>query len=362
MAGRFGRIPLDRIIGEWEDGHPINPRRLAGQVAALLRTLAPAEHPIHETYASAILSAAPGGCAVTHGALADFFDNASSGRPVATIATTAGPIPAAAVLIWRQWFHTLAEEAAQRAAMSAGFAIPANDSAGLAAVANGSPVARQADQPSPPSGNEPGYLKMRQAQQRREGERSAAEQLDAALIRAQRLEAENSSLVGRLALSESDLAVERQARGRERAARLAADERAEAVEAALAAVEARAEAAEAALATAPLRVAEDFTDLERSLSKAAAWFRNNAGQQRKATPSTVLLVVAGLLELLLDRRRPTYNQGSAADAIAKKGWRGAGKRQVNGVFSQAKEAAMDARAEATAKAVDVQDSNNSSND
>ncbi|WP_157718968.1 hypothetical protein [Geopseudomonas guangdongensis] len=132
MTARFGRIQLDRITSEWEEGHPINPRLLAGEVAALLRTLAPADHPIHETYASAILSATPGGCVVTYSALADYFESASAGRPAATITTSAGPVPGAAVLIWRQWLHTLAEEATKRATLVAGFAIPANDSPGAA--------------------------------------------------------------------------------------------------------------------------------------------------------------------------------------------------------------------------------------
>lgn len=191
MSARFGRIPLDRITTEWEDGHPINPRLMAGEVATLLRELAPADRPILETYASTILSAAPSGqAAITHGALAEFFDSASLGKPAETITTGAGPVPAGAVLIWRQWINWLADQATKRAAVMAGFAMPANDSASLAAVANGSPVARQADQSPPPSGSEPGYLKMRQAQQRKEGERSAAEQLDAERIARQRVEQE----------------------------------------------------------------------------------------------------------------------------------------------------------------------------
>ena len=92
------------------------------------------------------------------------------------------------MLIWRQWINTLAEEATKRAALVAGFAMPANDSHSVAAVANASPVARQVDQPPPPSGSEPGYQKMRQDQQRREGERSAAEQLEAERIARQRAE------------------------------------------------------------------------------------------------------------------------------------------------------------------------------
>ena len=198
MAGRFGRIPLDTIIAEWEDGHPINPRMLAGEVAVLLRSLAPTDRPILEAYASAILTAAPGGCTVTHGALADYFDSASLGKPAATISTSAGPFPVAAVLIWRQWINTLADQATKSAAFVAGLALPANDSTSAAAVANGLPAARQIGQPLPPSGSEPGYQKMRQAQQRREGERSAAEQLDAEKAARQRAELLANELRARL--------------------------------------------------------------------------------------------------------------------------------------------------------------------
>jgi len=179
MTARFGRIPLDRITAEWEDGHPINPRLLAGEVAALLRKEVPADRPIFETCVSAILSAAPGGCAVMHGALADYFDSASFGKPAATITTTAGPVPASAVLVWRQWINRLADEATSRALYVAGRAIPAGDNYAGAMIANASPAASQAEQPPLPSGSEPGYVAMRQREQRREAESSAAKQLEA---------------------------------------------------------------------------------------------------------------------------------------------------------------------------------------
>ncbi|WP_238545783.1 hypothetical protein, partial [Pseudomonas aeruginosa] len=73
--------------------------------------------------------------------------------------------------------------------------------------------------------------------------------------------------------------------------------------------------------------------------------------------STDLLVIAGLLELLLDRNRPNYTQGSAADAIAIKGWYGAGKRNVNAAFAAAKVAAKEASKEARSKALDMHGSN-----
>lgn len=343
MQAHFGRIRLDEIIAEWEDSHPINPRLLAAEMAATLRTLAPASHSIQDIYASAFLSdQTPGSSTITHGALADYFDSASQGNPSSKINTNAGPIPAAAVMIWRQWINALANEASQRAAFVAGIALPANEGTSIAMAANSAaPVANHAQQP-PLSGSEPGYLKMRQALQRSEGERSAAEQLETALSNAQRLEAENAILTGRLRLSEADLTTEREARGAALIAYLAAEE--------------RVEQAEAALAAAPSKIAGDLSDLGRALGNAAYWF-SKAPQRKEASSQTCLLVVAGLLELLLDRQRPNYNQDTAADAIAARGWRGVGKRQANGVFAESKKTAKDARAEATAKAAGVQDSN-----
>lgn len=223
MTARFGRIPLDRIITEWEDGHPINPRLLAGEVAALLRTAAPTDHPIHEAFASAILSAVPGGCAVTHGALVDYFEGAGSGRPPATITTTTGSVPASAVLVWRQWINRLADEATSRALYVAGRAIPAGDSPGIAATANASPTASQAEQPPLPSGSEPGYVAMRQREQRREAEHSAAEQMDAERIarkRAERGEAEKDAIIVAL---RAQLQIYREEADSERRARIESD-------------------------------------------------------------------------------------------------------------------------------------------
>ena len=344
MRERFGRIKLNRVSAEWEAAHPINPRLLASEVAELLRTLAPPNQPIPETYVSAILSnPALRDSQISYGALADYFESTSQGNPCPTIATVAGPAPAADVLIWRQWFTTITNEATTRAALVAGLALPANDNASVAVAVSAAPVIRPLLTSQPPSGSALGYLKMRQANQRSEGERSAVEQLDEWKLRAQRLEAENASLTGRLALSEVDLGAERDARGAERLARLAAEE--------------RADAAETELAMLPEKIMLEYSALARSLENVSALFKNQNTKKGETTNLPALLVVAGLLELLLDRGRPFYNQGSAADAIAMKGWRGAGERKVNGVFAAAKKAANRARKEATAKACDIQESN-----
>lgn len=70
----------------------------------------------------------------------------------------------------------------------------------------------------------------------------------------------------------------------------------------------------------------------------------------EAKPKTpYLLAIAGLLELLLDKKRPSYLQGTAAEAIGARGWKGASDRQINGLFVEAKAAAKHAESVAQAK-------------
>ncbi|MFC0668938.1 hypothetical protein ACFSKY_07790 [Azotobacter chroococcum] len=200
MFTGFEHIPLDKIAREWDDGHPpINPYLLASEMAALLRTLAPADYPIEKTHVSAILSnSAHGREGITYGELATYFDSASQDKAAATITTSSGAIPAASVLISRQWVNALANEATKRATQVAGLAFPANDSFNVAMVANASPIASYAEQLPILSGSEPGYLNMREAHLRRKGESSAAEQLDAertARQRAERSEADKEAII-----------------------------------------------------------------------------------------------------------------------------------------------------------------------
>lgn len=86
---------------------------------------------------------------------------------------------------------------------------------------------------------------------------------------------------------------------------------------------------------------------ERIARKAAEQRANSAGSEAK--PSH-LLAIAGLLELLLDGNRPRYQQGTAADAIEKKGWRGASASSLTKLFAEAKVAAAEADKVAQAKA------------
>jgi hypothetical protein len=168
-------------MAEWDAHGSYNPRLIASQVADLLRSLSKADAAIPDTHASATLYGP-----ITFGALAAFFDAASSGT-TAAIATIKGECSPTEATIWRQWLRTLTDEAEARAALVAGRALPANDSYLLAAVTNGAPA--QHKQPKQlPSGSEPGYQKMRQEQQRQEGEQSAREQLEAAHLAQQKAE------------------------------------------------------------------------------------------------------------------------------------------------------------------------------
>ncbi|PTS82103.1 hypothetical protein DBR00_18500 [Pseudomonas sp. HMWF032] len=119
---------------------------------------------------------------------------------------------------------------------------------------------------------------------------------------------------------------------------------------ALAEANARAEQAEKALTK-----AAEAT--ESNAESASQWFNKPAANQPSNNHRPYLLTIAGLLSLLLDRKRPNYNQGSAAKAIAQKGWHGAGERQVNDLFAKANAAAKDATSDAIAKAIEVQEGN-----
>ena len=72
-------------------------------------------------------------------------------------------------------------------------------------------------------------------------------------------------------------------------------------------------------------------------------------ERAQAKPSC-LLAIAGLLELLLDDSRPRYQQGTAAEKIEERGWRGASASGLTKLFAEARAAAADADKVAQAKA------------
>lgn len=67
------------------------------------------------------------------------------------------------------------------------------------------------------------------------------------------------------------------------------------------------------------------------------------------TKPSHLLAIAGMLELLLDGNRTRYQQGTIAEAIEEKGWRGASASSLTKLFAEAKAAAVEADKVAQAK-------------
>lgn len=210
MLKHFGRTPLGNIVGQWSDNHPLNPRLLASEVAATLRTLAPEDHPTEPKHAGIYhngLAQRDATIVITHGALADYFDSASTAKPSPTLDTSAGPLPATNVLIWQSWIDTVTHEAIQRMGTVEALMQPANNGVHIALASNDpAPAARHEPQLAMPSGSSPGYLKMHQDQMRKDGERSATEQLDNALRIAQHHDKENGELRAHIAVLNTRIA------------------------------------------------------------------------------------------------------------------------------------------------------------
>lgn len=199
----FGRIKLDRIYAGWASGHHLNPRLLAAELAGTLATCAQLDQPIQALHACVYSKGrSDRTISVTYGALVDYFDAASYGQPAPTIATTSGPIPTANVLIWRKWIERLVDEATARTEIAAGFAQPVNDGGTLAVAVNGS-AAINREPPSLLPGSSPIVLKAQQVQLRREGEKSASEELDEERSKRQRTEQENIELKAQLSIEKA---------------------------------------------------------------------------------------------------------------------------------------------------------------
>lgn len=355
----IGRVRLSDIAEEWSRTQALNPLLLAAEVAGVLRTLAPDGQPLgNQHYSLAVFDLSTGAGGITYRALADYFDTLGSGQPSDCIDTTIGSIRVGTVLLAHTFFSPIVAEAINRAATAAGFIAEA-----LPSQATIGSTQRQIFQPEPPPGSSPEVLAAHQIQLRQEGEQSAGELLEAERNARQHLEASNTKLSARLAVAETQL---RQAQetaeearsqlNEERRARLLAEAQAVEEAEARATAEARAADAEAELSHAPAKIAESFAEIGRLIS-ASQWFTKPATNQSSNNHRPYLLTIAGLLSLLLDRQRSNYNQGSAAKAIAQKGWHGAGERQVNELFAKAKVAAKDAGSDALAKAMEVQGSN-----
>lgn len=199
---RFGRIPLSRIVGEWAESSPYNPRLLAEWVAETVASLGPLEHPVNTLHVAAYSEGkALRGVLFTFGEVSEYFATLSKGSSTHPIRSGAQQFASSNVLVWRQWIEQVEREAIGRADMVAHLAIPAGAAAIAAAANDSAPTAPISH--TIPSGSAPGYLALRQAQLRLEGEKTAAEKLDDANGEAERLRQELETVRTRLIASDA---------------------------------------------------------------------------------------------------------------------------------------------------------------
>ena len=210
MIKHFGRIALSDILAQWSDSHPSNPRFLASEVAAVLRSLMPDSHVIDarhvgvihpgQTYPDASLT-------VSYEALAEYFDTASTGPPANAVNGTDGPLPASSLTIHVHWLDVIVKEATSRMAYVGALVAPVNQSTRITLVAGDRAPAPDCmpllDQPS---GSSPGYMKMRQAQLRNYAERNVFEELGSLDLRHQKAEQRVAELLATLAMRDARIA------------------------------------------------------------------------------------------------------------------------------------------------------------
>ncbi|WP_288657849.1 MULTISPECIES: hypothetical protein [Pseudomonas] len=292
-------------------------------------------------------------------ALADFFDALNGGITPAEIRTVNGSARTGSVLLARGWIDTLVEEAEERAAAAAGYSTmtgaPPEHLYGNTAPAKIEPEQR--------SGSDPKLLAVRQEHLRQQGQYDLAEQFEAERAARLRAELEAAELRANLITSISHVEQTQEENGQlrrelneERRARLEAEEVIEEERSARLIAEEKLIEAEAALATLPQEIKHNFNNLADLVLRVSKLLNKDQGAKEKI-PTSHLLVIAGLLELVTAKQKARLNQGGAAIAIAAKGWYGAGERQVNNLFAVAKKAAKTASLEAIAKAQEIQDSN-----
>jgi hypothetical protein len=200
----IGRIRLNEIVGDWSENQALNPRLLAAEVADAIRSISQPGTPVAQGYAVVVglVDNGPPADIVTMWALAEYFDGVSIGCAPDSIITEGGSIRAGAVLLARNWLDRLVTEATERAAIASGLAQVIEAAPGRFSNS----VALAYTQPTPPSGSAPECLAIRQAQQRIEGEQSAAEHLEIEQAERQRLELEVIALRARLATKEAQVA------------------------------------------------------------------------------------------------------------------------------------------------------------
>jgi len=200
-AKRIGRVSVARVTDEWETTQALNPRTLAFEMADALRSMSQPGAAVPRDKALVVGVASDDGAdQLTWHALADYFDGFGSGTHPTRILTLRGDCQPSALLLDRAWLEMLTEEAVTRAEIAAGYAHALYSTS---TITGATVPAHQ--QPTTLSGSAPECLEIREAQQRREGEASATERLDAALIARDHATAKAKQLGTEIAIIEAQL-------------------------------------------------------------------------------------------------------------------------------------------------------------
>lgn len=226
MGSRPGRVALDKLVSEWSDNCPLNPRHLAAEVADTIRSMSQPETiiPRDRVVIMGLVEPTSGVDSLRMWDLADFFYAVNAGLTPTEISTANGSTRIGAVLLARSWIDTLVEEAEDRAAAAAGYltmtGAPSEHFYGNAAPAHNKPEQR--------SGSDPELLVLRQEQLRQQGQHDLAENFEAERIARFEAESEVSELrvrVKQLELIQEDNELLRRELNEERRGRVETEEK-----------------------------------------------------------------------------------------------------------------------------------------
>ena len=349
----IGLIRLSELPAEWSEKQAVNPRLLAAELAGVLRSISKKDQLIEPHNGRVhVFDPSHGQPHVSYHALAEYFDQVAQGRTAQQIHSTKGAISTNSYGLRRAWVEQLTAEAEKRSIIASGLLshaqIPHRDFLGNALKA-----------PEPPisvSGSDPQALSVRQKEQRAEGEQSASEQLEKAKQLADTLDKHCVRLTAQLDSEKAktqqalNAASQHQAKANEAIRnQILLEEKLRDLQDEARALEDRAREAETLLEEVPIKIAQDFKHLApivSRLDKLLVVAGPQKKEKREEKKNLYLLIIAGLLKLLLDRKRPQHSQGTASDAISSRGWYGVKKRQVDGVFAAANRAETEASLEA----------------
>nr|WP_019366791.1 hypothetical protein [Pseudomonas luteola] len=176
MGSRPGRVALDKLISEWSDNCPLNPRHLAAEVADTIHSISQPETiiPRDRVVIMGLVEPTSGLDSLRMGDLADFFYAVTTGLTPTEISTANGSTRTGSVLLARSWIDTLVEEAEERAAAAAGY-LTMTGAPPEYFYGNASPVHNEPEQRS---GSDPELLALRQEELRQQGQHDLVEQFE----------------------------------------------------------------------------------------------------------------------------------------------------------------------------------------